>query len=60
MFAVDLQLFHASGSRLELDSTVRFEAETHYQAEQQASSAGEQWVSADPAGRKYRTVPGVE
>lgn len=60
MFAVHLQLFNASGSRLELDSTVRFEAETHYHAEQQASNAGEQWVSEDPAHRKYFTVPVVE
>lgn len=56
MVAVNLQLFTVSGARLELDSAMRFEAETHYQAEQQASQAGEQWVSEDPKARKYCVV----
>ena len=48
MFAVNLQLFTVSGVRLELERAVRFEAETHYQAARQASTAGEAWASEDP------------
>ena len=60
MFAADVQLFTVSGSHLRLDSSVRFEAETHDQAHQQARNAGEQWVSEAPIKRKFSTVPVVQ
>jgi hypothetical protein len=53
MSSVILQLFTASGVRLELQSAVRFEAENHYQAARQASTAGETWASEDPTNRQF-------
>ena len=60
MFAVHLQLFIASGVRLELRRTLRFEGDTHYQAAHQASTAGETWASEDPDNRRFFIVDAVE
>jgi hypothetical protein len=58
MVPVNLLLFNVSANyRLDLADSMRFEAETHFEAEERAHSAGEEWVKSDPTGRRYFTVP---
>ena len=58
MVPVNLLLFNMSDNyRLDLAESMRFEAETHFEAEERANRAGEEWVKGDPTSRRYFTVP---